>query len=38
MLILLDLSAAFDAMDHDILGQRLRNRYGLQGEALTSFK
>ncbi len=34
MLVLLDLSAAFDTIDHDILIDRLQNYTGIQGQAL----
>ena len=38
MLVLMDLSAAFDIVDHDILMQGMKNRYGVQGSALAWFK
>ena len=35
LLYMLDLSAAFDTVDHDILINRLRQSFGVQGLALT---
>uniref|UniRef100_A0AAR2L787 Reverse transcriptase domain-containing protein n=1 Tax=Pygocentrus nattereri TaxID=42514 RepID=A0AAR2L787_PYGNA len=38
ILVLLDLSAAFDTIDHAILLNRLENLIGIKGSALTWFK
>ena len=38
ILLLLDLSAAFDTVDHTILIERLANRFGLCNLALAWFK
>jgi len=37
VLVLLDLSSAFDTIDHNTLLQRLRKRYGIAGTALKWF-
>ncbi len=38
LLVLLDLSAAFDTIDHNILLNRLENSFGISGSALAWFK
>ncbi len=38
LLVLLDLSAAFDTIDHDIHIDQLQNYTGIQGQALRWFR
>ncbi len=38
LLVLLDLSAVFDTIDHNILLNRLENSVGISGSALAWFK
>ena len=38
ILVLLDLSAAFDTIDHDHLFELLQNRFGIKGTALDWIK
>ncbi len=38
MLLLFDLSAAFDTVSHDILHHRLEHRFGISGEVLGWFR
>ena len=38
ILVLLDLTAAFDTIDHAVLLQRLRQRYGIGGKVLQWFE
>ncbi len=38
LLVLLDLSATFDTIDHDILINRMQNYTGIQGQALRWFR
>ena len=38
VLLLLDLSAAFDTINHDLLLKRLKRRYGIVGSALEWFE
>ena len=37
LLVMLDLSAAFDTLDHDIMLQRFHDRFGITGTALQWF-
>ncbi len=38
LLVLFDLSASFETIDHDILIDRLQNYTGIQGQALRCFR
>ena len=38
VLVLLDLSSAFDTLDHQILLERLKTRFGVEGSALSWFR
>lgn len=38
LLVFLDLSAAFDTVDQDILLQRFEYKFGIKDQALTWFK
>ena len=38
ILVMLDLSAAFDTIDHDTLFSRMANTLGITGQALAWFK
>ena len=38
VLVMLDLSAAFDVIDHEILFNRLKHSFGIDGEALSWIK
>ena len=38
VLLLLDMSAAFDTFDHELLLERMAKRYGVKGNALKWFR